>query len=380
MGFSLGAFLGGAAKGGSQVLDERRAQAARDKETKESRQWQIATESRADSRAKKAARVSRKADAEDLLAKLTFHYGADKAAAIAAQGKGYATEALGRGSEYTSAGYDPSTMVDIGDMTGEKLTDAPKEVGGIASPTALSQGALSFKPIPKKVTAAKNTWEAKLVEHTEAKLSIDAGDQDALTAWDNKNKLLTDGHAAWKNAADKDAGGAEGQLDFSKSTRDSILQKPINDILRQNNLVELDVSGKIAKVLGGNEANVLALRQRVIGTNAKAYKDVKDQPFQTKLAAQQAGIQTDKKAYINKVRSNPTNTMTIGTATKQFYVPLETGIVRSIEDINAGLASGLYVPNQVVEFNAVDDQGNFILDDQGQPKKSAGIVSPYGVI
>ena len=35
MGFNLGAFLGGAASGGSQILDQRRAQADRDKVTKE---------------------------------------------------------------------------------------------------------------------------------------------------------------------------------------------------------------------------------------------------------------------------------------------------------------------------------------------------------
>jgi len=376
MGFSLSSFLGGAAGAGSRGIEKRRDTLQREKETAEARQWQIATESRADSRNKKKARAVAKREAEENLERLTFHYGKENAPSIIAQGKGYATEALKRADEYTSKGYDPRTMLDVGNATGEKLSESPEI--GISQPAGLSKTSLIFKPIPAKVTAAKNTWEAKIVEHTESKLSIDAGDQDALTAWDKKNKLLTDGHAAWKNAADKDAGGAEGQLDFSKSTRDSILQKPINDILRQNNLVELDVSGQIAKVLGGNEANVLALRQRVIGTNAKAYKDVKDQPFQTKLAAQQAGIQTDKKAYINRIRSDPTKV--IGVTTKQSYIPLEVGIVRSVEDINAGLASGLYVPNQVVEFNAVDDEGKALLDEQGQPKKSIGIVSPYGVI
>ena len=57
MGFNFKAFLGGAARGGSQVLDERRAQADRDKVTKEARQWQIATEARADSRSRKKART-----------------------------------------------------------------------------------------------------------------------------------------------------------------------------------------------------------------------------------------------------------------------------------------------------------------------------------
>jgi len=367
MAFNFGSFLGGAARGGTRTV-ERFAQQNRDDEvTKEAQQWQIATEARAASRARKATRAAKQKDAEGLLEKLTFHYGADKAAVIVAQGKGYATEALGRGSEYTSAGYDPSTMVDIGDMTGEKLTAAPKEVGGIASPTALSQGALSFKPIPKKVTAAKNTWEAKIVEHTESKLSIDASDQDALTAWDKKNKLLTDGHAAWKNAADKDAGGAEGQLDFSKSTRDSILQKPIDDILRQNNLVELDVTGKIAKVLAGQEANVLALRARVIDTNAVAYKDVKDQPFQTKLAAQQAGIKTDTIAYVRKTvnkKGNPN----IGSSSKKGFVPLAAGQTRTREQLENGLKTGEYIPNQVVQYTNEEGDTRF------------GVITPYGVL
>ena len=66
MGFNLGTFLGGAASGGSQVLDERRAQADRDKVTKEERQWQIATEARAAARARKATRASKKNDTEEM--------------------------------------------------------------------------------------------------------------------------------------------------------------------------------------------------------------------------------------------------------------------------------------------------------------------------
>ena len=60
MGFNLGAFLGGAARGGSQVLDERRAEAERARVTKEERQWQIATEARADARSRKKARAASK--------------------------------------------------------------------------------------------------------------------------------------------------------------------------------------------------------------------------------------------------------------------------------------------------------------------------------
>ena len=65
MGFNLGAFLGGAARGGSQVLDERRAEAERARVTKEEQQWQIATEARADARSRKAARRKEKENIEE---------------------------------------------------------------------------------------------------------------------------------------------------------------------------------------------------------------------------------------------------------------------------------------------------------------------------
>ena len=75
MGFSLRSFLGGAAGAGSRGIEERRANLQREKETAEARQWQIATEGRADSRARKKARAAKKREAEGLLEKLTFHYG-----------------------------------------------------------------------------------------------------------------------------------------------------------------------------------------------------------------------------------------------------------------------------------------------------------------
>jgi len=54
MAFNLMSFLGGAAGAGSDYIDTKNEAAAAAKLTKEQRQWQIATEGRADSRARKA--------------------------------------------------------------------------------------------------------------------------------------------------------------------------------------------------------------------------------------------------------------------------------------------------------------------------------------
>ena len=367
MGFNLMSFLGGAALGGEEILDENRAYAKQKELTAEERKWQIATEDRADARTRRAKRDARIKDDDTLLEQLTFHYGAEKAPAMAKQGRGYITEALKRASLYSEAGYDPGTMVEIGSLTGEDLPSNPPLTGPNA-PAALSKGALTFKPVPKKVTAVKNTWEAKLVEHTDARLSISADDADAIANWEKRNDALVDGHASWKAATSKKLGDTEGQLDFSTRSRDAILQDPINNILKTENVVELGVDGKILKAIVGQEAKILGLRARVIRANGKAYADVNDKPFQVKLKSQQRGIIADTVAYANSVQFKKDNPVIGIGSDKKGFVPLVEGETRSKSDIAAGLASGKYVPNQVVEYIGADN------------KKRSAVVTPYGVL
>jgi hypothetical protein len=353
MGFNLGAFLGGAASGGSQILDERRAQADRDKVTKEERQWQIATEERAAARTRKANRASKEKQASQLLEKLQFHYG-DKAQAIANKGIGFAGEALARAGAYQDAGLNPALMVDI--PTG-KLTDVPAGQAG-AVPSAMT-----FKPITEKDEKDHTTFQARLVAANEDLMKASTGPERvaAQEALDQINAA----HQKFKQEAE---GGDSGQLDFSKATRDAILQKPIDDILRENNLYTTDsITGAIKLKLQGNEAKILGLKARVIGTNSTAYVNVKDDPFQTKLQAQQAGLVADMAAYINKVKFNQDDPMLAGTGTT-LYVPLAANENRTIEDVEKGFEAGQYKSNQVVQYRRADG------------KTGSVIVTPYGIL
>jgi len=352
MGFNLGAFLGGAASGGSQVLDERRAQADRDKVTKEERQWQIATEARAAARTRKANRASKEKSASQLLEKLQFHYG-DKAQAIANKGIGFAGEALARAGAYQDAGLNPALMVDI--PTG-KLNNIPAGQAG-AAPSAMT-----FKPITEKDEKDHTTFQARLVAANEdlMKASTEPERVAAQEAFDRINAA----HQQFKQEAE---GGGSGQLDFSKATRDAILQKPIDDILKTEGLIETSLDGTIKLKLQGNESKILALKARVIGTNSTAYVNVKDDPFQTKLQAQQVGLKADMKAYITKVKNNEGDPMLAGTGTT-LYVPLAANENRTKEDIENGLRTGQYKPNQVVQYRRPDG------------KTGSVIVTPYGVL
>jgi hypothetical protein len=116
MGFNLGAFLGGAARGGSQVLDERRAQADRDKVTKEERQWQIATEARADARSRKKARAASKKEEEERAEMLALYYTQDQVEDIMNGGKAQVQYALDYAKKLptdqdASANYRTSSMI-----------------------------------------------------------------------------------------------------------------------------------------------------------------------------------------------------------------------------------------------------------------------------
>ena len=353
MGFNLGAFLGGAASGGSQVLDERRAEAERARVTKEERQWQIATEERAAARTRKANRASKEKQAAQLLEKLQFHYG-DKAQAIANKGIGFAGEALARAGAYQDAGLNPALMVDI--PTG-KLTDVPAGQAG-AVPSAMT-----FKPITEKQEKDHTTFQAALVAANKDILNASTEPQRvaAQEAFDRINAA----HQKFKQE-NKDAAGS-GQLDFSKTTRDAILQTPIDDILKENLLYETDLQGRLKLKLQGNEGQILGLRSRVINTNAEAYASVEDKPFQTKLKAQQDGLKADIIAYANRIVTKKNNPKLANTDKKGF-VPLEINKTRSKKDIEVGLTNGTYVPNQVVLYTGAD----------GEPK--IGVVTPYGVI
>jgi len=116
MGFNLGAFLGGAARGGSQVLDERRAEAERARVTKEERQWQIATEARADARSRKKARAASKKEEEERAEMLALYYTQDQVEDIMNGGKAQVQYALDYAKKLptdqdASANYRTSSMI-----------------------------------------------------------------------------------------------------------------------------------------------------------------------------------------------------------------------------------------------------------------------------
>ena len=255
MGFSLSSFLGGAAGAGSRGLEERRVNLQREKETAEARQWQIATEGRADARARKAARASKKRETEEQLEKLIFHYGEKNAAAMMPKGRGYIGEAIKQGQAYNAAGYDAKTMVSIGET--KEFNKIPKVTG--AAPTALSQEAstITFKPLPQKAAKEKISWEARLVslvdeENALGVIGDDPAQQAKLADIERRRKNTLKQHAQWKSDTAAD-GVASTSMDWSKQSRNAFIDGVSKRIGRKFDLVETSLDTGIERLLNPAE-------------------------------------------------------------------------------------------------------------------------------
>jgi len=116
MGFNFGAFLGGGARAGSRAVERFSQNNRDDKVTKEARQWQIATEARADSRNRKKARAAKKIKTEERAEMLSLYYTEDQVKDIMNGGKAQAQFALDYASKLptdqdASANYRTSSMI-----------------------------------------------------------------------------------------------------------------------------------------------------------------------------------------------------------------------------------------------------------------------------
>ena len=118
MTFNITSFLGGMAEGGSRVLEERRDQSRRDKETAEQRQWTIATEARQDARTRKADRLSKKQELEDLVTEASLYFDSEDIPTISGNGKVGLLAAIERAKELSTYGIRGGDLMKLQGVSG----------------------------------------------------------------------------------------------------------------------------------------------------------------------------------------------------------------------------------------------------------------------
>jgi len=191
MGFNLMSFLGGAARAGTRSIEQRKAQRAKEKETAEARQWQIATEARADARARKARRSSdRKALEEQIGTMVALGMDPEAARAVAKNGKGAMKVAIGdleygRENGINAASY--YTMGQKGLLQGD-----PSKAIKAAEPAGLSidsEGILNmYGPVDQEYTS--HNEQIRAITNKQLKLSPNSDDFKQLQT--QREALYTD--------------------------------------------------------------------------------------------------------------------------------------------------------------------------------------------
>jgi hypothetical protein len=159
MAFNLMSFLGGAAGAGSKALEEKRASDAAAELTKEQRQWQIATEGRADARTRKAKRDAKREKADNRLGTLTaLGFTPEKAAKIASMGDGAAEKAIEFATLGLSKGIDVNTIFNFPSMSGD-LGKADQQIINttIEAATPAKIGDLNASSTSSSVTSGGST-------------------------------------------------------------------------------------------------------------------------------------------------------------------------------------------------------------------------------
>jgi len=174
MAFNLMSFLGGAAGAGSKALEQKRAREEAEKLTKEQRQWQIATEGRADARTRKAKRDAKREKASEMLSTLTsLGYTVAQAEAAVAGGAGSFEIYQSVGTKAFEAGEDVSELLELNNNS---TTAVSSTLDGSTALPAKAQGLGAYKWNKASVATLFGT-PPKAAKSVDLQLAQNAADQ-----------------------------------------------------------------------------------------------------------------------------------------------------------------------------------------------------------
>jgi len=174
MVFNLMSFLGGAAGAGSKALEQKRANEEAAVRTTEQRQWQIATEGRADARTRKAKRDAKREEASGMLSTLTsLGYTVAQAESAVAGGAGSFAIYQSVGTKAFEAGEDVSELLELNNNSTTSVNDT---LNGSTALPAKAQGLGAYKWNKASVATLFGT-PPKAAKSVDLQLAQNAADQ-----------------------------------------------------------------------------------------------------------------------------------------------------------------------------------------------------------
>jgi len=356
MGFNLMSFLGGAASAGTRGIEQRKAQRAKEKETAEARQWQIATEARADARARKARRSSdRKALEEQIGTMVALGMDPEAARAVAKNGKGAMKVAIGDLEYGRENGINAASYYTMGQKG--LLQDDPSKAIKAAEPAGLSIDSEGIRNMYGPVDKEYTSHNEQIRAITNKQLKLTAEDPAYVTLENQRQALYADIGAIAKA---KDTSGEDDGRKFTEGTVRAQISQARADALSKYEIsmnIETQVrTGLQGKGLEVNLADLHAAKFLRGGAGKVGDPFMNDSIVQMEKDATEK-LQSQAFSALRDDSQNANNT--VKNITKQEYnqarQTLEEGnIIRVPTEDNEGRPTGRFsilmytgVPNQI---------------------------------
>lgn len=373
MGFNLMSFLGGAAEGGNKRFKQIQANKQAANVTAEQRQWQLATEDRADARSRKKARAAAKLESEGLIGTMVaLGMDADAARSVAKNGKGAIAVAI-KDLEYgRENGKDISslyTMQNNGTITGDQLAEGAKVATLSVDSKAISD---MYGPVP----TVYDNHNDQIQAISNKQLTLDINTPEGKSAY---NSLEVQRKKLYKDLSDiagaKDTSGGTGDdsRKFSEGTVKSAIQVELNKQLQfagmSYDMEKQIIIGLKGDQIGANIAGLNTVKNLRAGTAS-----IKD-PYMTDTlnALESDSLKNVQLAANNKIfeykkqlaKNNKDN------------LPAPANIIKDITDFNKNTPNGLRIGDIIrypdpatgvlilKVYTGTKDSNNFVSFDAG---------------
>lgn len=373
MGFNLTTFLGGAAEGGNKRFKQIQANKQAANVTAEQRQWQLATEDRADARSRKKARAAAKLESEGLIGTMVaLGMDADAARSVAKNGKGAIAVAI-KDLEYgRENGKDISslyTMQNNGTITGDQLAEGAKVATLSVDSKAISD---MYGPVP----TVYDNHNDQIQAISNKQLTLDINTPEGKSAY---NSLEVQRKKLYKDLSDiagaKDTSGGTGDdsRKFSEGTVKSAIQVELNKQLQfagmSYDMEKQIIIGLKGDQIGANIAGLNTVKNLRAGTAS-----IKD-PYMTDTlnALESDSLKNVQLAANNKIfeykkqlaKNNKDN------------LPAPANIIKDITDFNKNTPNGLRIGDIIrypdpatgvlilKVYTGTKDSNNFVSFDAG---------------
>lgn len=373
MGFNLMSFLGGAAEGGNKRFKQIQANKQAANVTAEQRQWQLATEDRADARSRKKARAAAKLESEGLIGTMVaLGMDADAARSVAKNGKGAIAVAI-KDLEYgRENGKDISslyTMQNNGTITGDQLAEGAKVATLSVDSKAISD---MYGPVP----TVYDNHNDQIQAISNKQLTLDINTPEGKSAY---NSLEVQRKKLYKDLSDiagaKDTSGGTGDdsRKFSEGTVKSAIQVELNKQLQfagmSYDMEKQIIIGLKGDQIGANIAGLNTVKNLRAGTAS-----IKD-PYMTDTlnALESDSLKNVQLAANNKIfeykkqlaKANEDN------------LPAPANIIKNIPDFNKNTPNGLRIGDIIrypdpatgvlilKVYTGTKDSNNFVSFDAG---------------